>query len=49
MSKTFNGLRKKYPQFVYESFAWEMKAGDLVISFVFKIPSDIVFSPRLTV
>ena len=54
-------LRKKHPWFVYESYDWEIKEKDLVMSFHFLLParhasqgetggeSDIRFSPRLTI
>lgn len=41
-------LRKKYPEFVYESFAWELNGNSLNVNFRFKLKPDIVFNPSLT-
>ena len=40
-------LQKKYPEFIYKSFNYELKDGDLAVSFEFKIPPDIEFLPRV--
>jgi len=42
-------LRKKYPQFIYESFSWKIEGKNLRISFDFKVPPDISFSPQLII
>lgn len=41
-------LRKKYPEFVYESFEYKLKGKDLLISFCFK-SSELEFNPSLTI
>jgi hypothetical protein len=45
---TFKESRKKYPEFVYESFAWKLKGKDLQVSFVFK-SSEIEFNPSVLI
>lgn len=42
-------LRKKYPQFVYKDYSYQIKEGDLKISFSFEVPPDINFQPSLTI
>lgn len=51
-----NGLKKKYPCFVYESYSWKIVKNDLKIFFSFKIESiysqigpDIEFHPEITI
>jgi UDP-N-acetyl-alpha-D-muramoyl-L-alanyl-L-glutamate epimerase len=41
-------LRKKYPEFVYESFSYRLKGKDFFISFKFK-SSELEFTPSLVV
>jgi len=41
-------LRKKYPEFVYESFEYKLRGKDLLISFCFK-SSELEFNPSLVV
>lgn len=41
-------LREKHPEFVYESFSWNLKGGDLNVEFSFKLKPDIIFKPSLT-
>ena len=43
----FKELQAKYPEFVYENFGYELKDGNLAVSFAFKISPDIEFAPRL--
>ena len=40
----FKELRKKYPEFVYESYAWEIKGKDFHLSFCFK-NGEIDYNP----
>ena len=47
--KPFIALRQKYLQFSYEKFSWEVLNNDLKISFNFKIPEDLAFSPSLII
>jgi len=41
-------LRKKYPEFVYESFNWSAKSGDLSANFLF-LTSDREFCPEISI
>jgi hypothetical protein len=43
-----NDLQKKYPEFVYDSFGWSVKNGDLSASFLF-LTGDRSFSPGIVV
>ncbi len=45
---TFKELRKKYPEFVYESYAWEIKGKDFHLSFCFK-NGEIEFNPTVVI
>jgi hypothetical protein len=45
----FRLLRKKYPCFIYKSYNWKIREGDLIISFDFFIEPDIFFKPEITV
>ena len=47
--KPFIALRQKYLQFSYEKFSWEVLGNDLKLSFNFKIPEDLAFSPSLII
>lgn len=47
--KPFIALRQKYLQFSYEKFSWEVSGNDLKISFSFKAPEDLAFSPWLII
>ena len=47
--KPFIALRQKYLQFSYEKFSWEVLGNNLKLSFNFKIPEDLVFSPSLII
>ena len=42
-------LRKKYPEFVYESSAWVIENNNLLISFKFKIGEEFEFNPKITI
>ena len=42
-------LRKKYPRFIYQNYAWEVKEKDVQISFNFKIEPDIYFNPKIKI
>lgn len=49
-------LRKKYPRFIYESYAWKIVKNDLKVVFLFKIEqispkieSGIEFRPEITI
>ncbi|MDD5144823.1 MAG: hypothetical protein PHW72_01745 [Candidatus Pacebacteria bacterium] len=44
----FETLRKKYPQFIYESFSYKFSKNELRISFKFKT-KDIFFNPRIVI
>lgn len=41
-------LRKRYPEFVYESFSWKAEGKDLRISFVFR-SSELEFNPGVVI
>lgn len=45
---TFKELRKQYPEFVYESYAWEIKGNDFYLSFCFK-NGEIEFNPSVII
>ena len=47
--KPFIALRQKYLQFSYEKFSWEVLGNDLKLSFNFKVPENLVFSPSLII
>jgi len=47
--KSFVSLRKDYSQFVYEKFSWNVRGKSLAISFNFRIPPDISFSPLIII
>jgi len=42
-------LRKKYPKFIYKSFSFNLKEGNLNIIFDFRIPPDLKFSPKIRI
>lgn len=42
-------LREKYPEFVYESFSYELDKSDLIVNYRFTIGSDIHFNPRIII
>lgn len=41
-------MQKKYPEFVYESFEWKIKGGDLAVVFCFKM-NEIEFNPKIII
>jgi len=45
---TFKELRKKYPEFVYESYGWELRGKDFHLSFCFK-SGEIEFNPSVVI
>ena len=45
----FLKLRKKYPKFIYQDYAWEVKGKSIHISFNFKIEPDIYFNPKIKI
>ena len=45
---TFKELRKKYPEFIYESYSWKLKEKDLHISFCFRA-EEIKFNPLIVI
>ena len=45
----FLKLRKKYPKFIYQDYAWAIKGKSIYISFCFKIEPDIYFNPRIKI
>jgi hypothetical protein len=46
---TVEELRKKYPRFVYESFAWSLAGDSLKAAFQFKAEPDLLFNPEITI
>ncbi len=42
-------LRKKYPTFIYKSFAYRFSEKDLKIFFDFRIPPSIQFNPKVVI
>ena len=47
--KKVESLRKKHPRFVYRSYSWQVKHGNLEISFDFCIEPDIQLKPRIII
>jgi len=47
--KKVDFLRKKYPKFVYQDHFYNLKKGNLEISFLFKIEPDICFRPKIVI
>jgi len=47
--KKLESLRKKYPKFIYNSYSYEVRKGNLNISFSFFIEPDIKFKPELVI
>jgi UDP-N-acetyl-alpha-D-muramoyl-L-alanyl-L-glutamate epimerase len=45
----FKNLRKKYPEFIYESFEYKIINNDLEIVFSFKIKPNINFFPKIII
>ncbi len=45
-SKT-EGLREKYPEFIYEKYSYNVDGNVLVITFEFRINPGIVFKPKI--
>ncbi|MDD5568808.1 MAG: hypothetical protein PHG23_00075 [Candidatus Pacebacteria bacterium] len=46
--KTLKQLRRQFPEFIYESYKWEIKKGDLKAHFYFKC-GRYSFSPAVTI
>lgn len=46
--KKVDELRKKYPEFIYRAYSYEIKNGDLHISFDFAV-SEIKFQPKVVI
>ena len=42
-------LRNKYPKFIYRNYQYKIIGGNLKISFLFEIPPDIQFRPKITI
>lgn len=42
-------LRRKHPRFIYESYSWQIKDNNLVVSFNFKTEPNITFNPSITI
>ena len=42
-------LRKKYPEFVYQSYDWKVVGEDLVLSFKYEIRPDIEFNHEIII
>src|SRR3989344_2375324 len=42
-------LRKKYPKFLYQGYAYKHSGKDLHISFTFSVPPDISFHPKVII
>ncbi len=42
-------LRKKYPTFVYKDYSYKISENNLEIFFVFEVPPDITFHPRIII
>ena len=42
-------LRKRYPRFIYRNYDHKISGGNLDISFVFEIPPDVSFRPKLII
>src|SRR3989338_2702787 len=46
---TFNALKKRYPRFIYQGYAYKLAGRDLKISFAFVVPPDISFHPTVVI
>lgn len=46
---TFNSRIKKYPRFIFQNFAYELKDDNIEITFNFTVPPDISFSPKVII
>ncbi len=46
---TFKQLRRKHPEFIYQDFNYQVKEGDLLISFHFLLKPDIEFKPKVKI
>ena len=42
-------LQKKYPQFIYKNYSWEIKDGKITVLFDFLIEPDITFAPSVEI
>ncbi len=49
MRSKINYFRKKYPEFIYESFSYAVSKNNLEIFFNFKIGNEINFSPKILI
>ena len=45
----FKNLRKRYPKFIYQDYLYNLKGGNLEISFLFIIEPNIQFRPTLII
>lgn len=49
MNMNFLKLRKKYPEFIYESYSYELRGKDLQLNFEYKIKPDLKFDHKIIV
>jgi hypothetical protein len=42
-------LRKKYPKFIYQKYSYKIQAKNLKISFLFEVPPDLKFEPKIII
>jgi hypothetical protein len=42
-------FRKKYPKFIYQKYSYKIQAENLKISFLFEVPPDLKFEPKITI
>ena len=47
--KKIDVLRKKYPKFLYQGYAYKHSGKDLHIAFTFSVPPDISFHPKVII
>jgi len=45
----YKDLIKKYPRFVYQKYSWQIKKGNLEISFLFLVEPKIKFRPKIII
>ncbi|MBI4123178.1 MAG: hypothetical protein HY458_02365 [Parcubacteria group bacterium] len=43
---TISQLRTRYPKFFYKGYSYKLQGGDLHVSFDFRVPPDIRFTPK---
>ncbi|MFA6653735.1 MAG: hypothetical protein WCS93_05300, partial [Candidatus Delongbacteria bacterium] len=47
-SQKFTQLRQEHPVFIYDSFSFKVKSGDITVTYKFIQSDDIIFEPSIT-